>query len=275
MFSSSFPKTTPDEFTLLPRIATANRLNEALSYMSMGNYPYESSYILNGDGVLPPFPVRVACAAFDALGDGDDDEAAWLNALASFAGVYYNSSGDKACFDLEQPVNPEAAIVDELWNWQYCTEIFQLFGQAGPPGDIFWPAPWDPASAAADCSAAYGSNSTGEYRGTDAGWATRTFGGNASAWDTSHLVWSNGELDPWAGGGVGFGVAGKGAVPNFRNDSARGLWAISIPEAAHHLDLMWSDPGDTAAVRNARDFEMDQVRQWVEEKKAATAKARP
>ena len=29
----------------------------------MGNYPYPSSYILNGQGLLPAFPVRVACLA--------------------------------------------------------------------------------------------------------------------------------------------------------------------------------------------------------------------
>lgn len=29
----------------------------------MGNYPFESGYMLNGNGLLPAFPVRVACQA--------------------------------------------------------------------------------------------------------------------------------------------------------------------------------------------------------------------
>lgn len=29
---------------------------------AMGNYPYSSSYILNGGGTLPAYPVRVACS---------------------------------------------------------------------------------------------------------------------------------------------------------------------------------------------------------------------
>ena len=29
---------------------------------AMGNYPYPSPYILNGAGILPAFPVRVACS---------------------------------------------------------------------------------------------------------------------------------------------------------------------------------------------------------------------
>ena len=76
-------------------------------------------------------------------------------------------------------------------------------------------------------------------------------------WNASNIVWSNGEYDPWAGGGVPRNVSAE----------STGLWAISIPAAAHHLDLMWSDPGDTDAVRRARDFEMGQVRHWIDAKK--------
>lgn len=34
----------------------------AFDMMAMGQYPYPSSYMLNGNGVLPAFPVRVACS---------------------------------------------------------------------------------------------------------------------------------------------------------------------------------------------------------------------
>lgn len=37
-------------------------LGGAWDYMAMGNFPYPSAYILNGDGALPAFPVRVACS---------------------------------------------------------------------------------------------------------------------------------------------------------------------------------------------------------------------
>jgi hypothetical protein len=33
----------------------------AWSYLAMGDYPYESTYILNGLGTLPAFPVDAAC----------------------------------------------------------------------------------------------------------------------------------------------------------------------------------------------------------------------
>lgn len=35
----------------------------AFDMMAMGNYPFESGYMLNGQGLLPAFPVRVACKA--------------------------------------------------------------------------------------------------------------------------------------------------------------------------------------------------------------------
>lgn len=36
-------------------------IGSAWDYMAMGNFPYPSSYMLNGNGELPAFPVRVAC----------------------------------------------------------------------------------------------------------------------------------------------------------------------------------------------------------------------
>ena len=55
----------------------------AFDYLAMGNFPYASSYILNGDGTLPPYPFRVACGGAMAdpklLNKGGD---ALLSALA-------------------------------------------------------------------------------------------------------------------------------------------------------------------------------------------------
>jgi lysosomal Pro-X carboxypeptidase len=42
---------------------------DAFDMMAMGNYPFPSSYMLNGHGELPAFPMRVACSALmDAVG---------------------------------------------------------------------------------------------------------------------------------------------------------------------------------------------------------------
>lgn len=73
----------------------------------MGNYPYPSSYIVNGaQPPLPAFPVRAACAhlADAAL---PDDSPALLGALASAVGVFYNHTGDQRCLSFKEGPNPE------------------------------------------------------------------------------------------------------------------------------------------------------------------------
>ena len=111
--------------------------------MAMGNFPYPSTYILNGDGVLPAFPVRVACEYLSEDLTGDDKIDEWLIGLSNFAGVYYNYTSTLTCNKLSSPVNPESEIVNTLWNYQYCSQIFQLFGQGDDESDMFWDAPWD------------------------------------------------------------------------------------------------------------------------------------
>ena len=59
-------------------------------YMAMGNYPYPSSYILNGNGQLPAYPVRAAC---EALAQEGLEGTPLLTAFAKSLGVFYNYTG--------------------------------------------------------------------------------------------------------------------------------------------------------------------------------------
>lgn len=61
-----------------------------------GNYPYPSTYILNGVGLLPAFPMRVACSHLE---EKDPSDTALLHGLAAAAGVFYNYSHDVPCFN--------------------------------------------------------------------------------------------------------------------------------------------------------------------------------
>ena len=63
--------------------------NSACMMQAMGNYPYPSTYILNGVGMLPAYPVRVAC---ESLADEDLHGAGLLSAFADSLGVFYNYS---------------------------------------------------------------------------------------------------------------------------------------------------------------------------------------
>lgn len=220
-------------------------LDSALAYMAMGNFPYASSYILNGDGQLPAFPIRVACEHLAT--DLTEDDDAWLRGLAAFGGVYYNYTHDLECNQLSAPVNNESDIVEGLWNYQYCSEIFMVGGRGPDVNDMFWDDPWDGDAAAQRCFDQYGFYPNREYfaltYGTPDDWAKHA----------SNIVWSQGEYDPWRGGGVTEDL----------NDS---LVAVVIAEAAHHLDLFFSHENDTAAVIAARELEMKYVRKWIQQK---------
>lgn len=211
----------------------------------MGNFPYASTYILNGNGQLPAFPVRVACEFLNASNETLDE---WLAGLAGFASVYYNYTGRLPCNTLSAPVNPESNVVNTLWNYQYCSQIFQVFGQVSDEDDMFWDSPWNGTATAQDCYDQLGfwpnRNHFVQSYGTPKDWSR----------DASNIVWSQGEYDPWCYGGVAESLSGS-------------LVAMVIPQAAHHLDLFFPHENDTTAVIDARTIEMDHVKRWIEEKR--------
>ncbi len=54
---------------------------------AMGNFPYPSTYILNGGGEMPAYPVRVAC---DYMKQEDMPTKELLSAFADSLGIFYN-----------------------------------------------------------------------------------------------------------------------------------------------------------------------------------------
>ena len=70
----------------------------------------------------------------------------------------------------------------------------------------------------------------------------------------SNIVFSNGKLDPWHRGGVLKNVS----------DS---VVAVVLPNGAHHLDLMFSNPADPPDAVAARETERQHMRRWVARKR--------
>lgn len=66
----------------------------------------------------------------------------------------------------------------------------------------------------------------------------------------SNIIFSNGLLDPWSGGGV------------LRTTNDR-ITIVIIPEGAHHLDLRESNAADPMSVVLARQHELNVIQQWI------------
>lgn len=60
-----------------------------LCAQAMGNFPYPSTYILNGAGEMPAFPVRAAC---EYIKEEDLSTDQLLSAFADSLGIFYNYS---------------------------------------------------------------------------------------------------------------------------------------------------------------------------------------
>lgn len=77
--------------------------------------------------------------------------------------------------------------------------------------------------------------------------ATMEYGGKTALY--TNVIFTNGLLDPWSGGG--FLV------------SASSAYAMLLPNAAHHLDLRASNPADPDSVVDARKKICKIISHWI------------
>lgn len=71
-----------------------------------------SSYLLNGNGVLPAWPMRAACQPL-AVPQMEGEEL--LIGLADSIGLFYNYSRDLDCYAWQQGPNPETEEDGLFW----------------------------------------------------------------------------------------------------------------------------------------------------------------
>jgi len=254
--------------------------------MAMGNYPYASSYLMHGKSLLPPWPVRTACSHLDK---GFVTDEPLFEAVREAAATQLNNTGDKKCFDIfndlarlplatktmrdvprigrmHNKVTHVLADDETLgtdctgsWGYQWCTEMVQPFTQGTPNDMFFCPngtfyrasncSHWDFESQAESCEAQWGVRPRKD-------WARLGLASKDIRMATN-IVFSNGRLDPWHGGGV---------LENISDT----VVAVIIENGAHHIDLMFTDPEDAKYpdIGAARDLECANIRRWIAEKRA-------
>jgi lysosomal Pro-X carboxypeptidase len=233
-------ETTNDIWNLI------NYASQCFGNMAMSSYPYPSSYLLlGGNGVLPAYPMRVAC---DFMGDNFTSPEERLKGFVKMILVYYNATGDFTCLNPNSTVNHATEVVDYLWGYMSCATMLMPFGQDGKT-DMFWPAPWNLTAGIEGCVQQYGIQPA-------VSWPQVQYGGwGVSKWG-SNIVFSNGGLDPWRPGGI----------TEAHTDRIK---TVIIPDMGHHIDLMFSDPKDTDAIKDARRVEVEHIAKWIEEKRKA------
>ncbi|KAH8279640.1 hypothetical protein KR018_012470, partial [Drosophila ironensis] len=205
-------------------------LEEVYSNLAMVNYPYDSSFL----APLPANPVQQVCFYLkdQPLLDGD-----LLNTMASALAVYTNYTGKSKCLNISSNSNADEAG----WNIQTCNQMVMPICSNGTE-TMFRPATWDFNKFSEKCRKDYGL--------TPKPYDIILRYGGRNLQDVTNIIFSNGLLDPWSGGGVL-------QAPNDK------VHVLILPEGAHHLDLRSSNPADPPSVRDARRKESDIIHGWV------------
>lgn len=228
---------TPAEIDVTETVLWARN---AFVTAAMGNYPYKSD--LFGPG-LGAWPLRTAC---DALVRASSTSP--LAGLAAGVNSYYNASGDIMCHNVSEEYRTCAdqtgcgtntSLWGEAWDVEACTEIV-YFTSTNNVTDAFPPRAWGLPQLREYCFQRWGVVPQPD-------WFRSWLEGIKRS---SHVIFTNGLLDPWRGGGI------------LENLSAT-VVAVTIPEAAHIYDLAGTHPGDTAAVVDARRRVAELLRTWL------------
>lgn len=202
----------------------------ALSYLflAMENYPHTTTS-------KPAWPIKKVCRDIKNSGNGDKN---LIKELTKGLSVYFNHSKALKCLYL--PKDGKEFL--GAWNYQSCTEMAYPLCSDGKH-DMFYRSNWDIKGVSEVCKR------TWQVK-PDLTRIKLQYG-NRDIAEHSNIVFSNGDMDPWSGGGVLSNIS----------DS---IIAIHIKHGAHNYDLLHSHKEDLPSVLKARKIQKYYVRKWIE-----------
>ncbi|XP_017656403.2 lysosomal Pro-X carboxypeptidase-like isoform X2 [Nannospalax galili] len=207
-------------------------ISETWVNLALVNYPYPTNFLKP----LPAWPIKVVC---EYLINPHLSDSLLLQSIYQAVNIYYNYSGQMRCNNIFETAI--ASLGSQVWGYQTCTEIILPFCTNGID-DMFEPRDWNLDNFSDDCFKQWGVR-------PQPSWITTIYGGK-NIHTHSNIIFSNGELDPWSGGGV-------------TEDLSDSLVAVNIPEGAHHLDLRASTSMDPPSLQLARSVEVRYMKQWI------------
>ncbi|XP_065793066.1 lysosomal Pro-X carboxypeptidase isoform X2 [Muntiacus reevesi] len=207
-------------------------ISETWVNLAMVDYPYESNFLQP----LPAWPVKVVCRYFKYYNVPD---TLMVQNVFQALNVYYNYSGQAKCLNVSETATSSLGVLG--WSYQACTEMVMPTCSDGVD-DMFEPHSWNMKEYSDDCFKQWGVRPRPS-------WIPTMYGGKNISSHTN-IIFSNGELDPWSGGGV-------------TKDITDTLLAIVIPNGAHHLDLRASNALDPVSVQLTRALEVKYMKQWI------------
>lgn len=209
---------------------------DAIETIPQENYPYAI-------GTNPAWPVNATCEIM-LKGVGNDDSL--LEAAAKVTDFFY-SRQSASCVSGEGqggiPGGGPGPAAWGSWSYQSCTETLHQFSARGLRTFNF---SFDVATE--ECKKYFGV-------APRPNWSETHFGGYAigdGKTGLSNVIFSNGLLDPWHGGG-------------FLKQTTKSCPVLIMEKGAHHLDLRGSNPQDPEEVTRTRQIEKSIMENWIHE----------
>lgn len=210
-------------------------LTDVLGNLAMQNYPYASSFL----APLPAYPVREFCYR---LNETYTTNKQLIDAFKGALSIYTGTS--QKCLNISSAY--DQSMGDLGWNFQACTEMVMPMCQNGTASDMFIPKAWNFTEYSDECFKKF------KVRPRSAGQEAITNYGGSRIGQASNIIFSNGLLDPWSGGGI--------FNPPI---TAREVYSFIIPEGAHHIDLRAANKDDPDSVTELRRQYVQIFKKWI------------